>query len=98
MSRICEICGKRPLKGHNVSHAHNRTKKISYPNLQKIRIVESSGQTKRALVCTRCIRSNKVSKALSTFLHTPAYPCLWFQAFSGRAARHLWWGSVSPVK
>jgi large subunit ribosomal protein L28 len=63
MSRICEICGKRPLKGHNVSHAHNRTRKISYPNLQKIRIVESSGQTKRALVCTRCIRANKVSKA-----------------------------------
>ncbi|MGO9567558.1 MAG: 50S ribosomal protein L28 [Desulfomonilaceae bacterium] len=63
MSRVCEICGKRPLKGYNVSHAHNRTKKISYPNLQKIRVMESSGQVKRVKVCTRCIRSNKVSKA-----------------------------------
>ncbi len=63
MSRICEICGKRPLKGYNVSHAHNRTKKISYPNLQKIRVMESSGRVKRVKVCTRCIRSNKVSKA-----------------------------------
>jgi len=63
MSRVCEICGKRPLKGYNVSHAHNRTKKISYPNLQKVRVMESSGQVKRVKVCTRCIRSNKVSKA-----------------------------------
>lgn len=63
MSRICEICGKRPLRGYNVSHAHNRTKKISFPNLQKIRIVESSGRVKRAKVCTRCIRSHMVSKA-----------------------------------
>jgi len=63
MSRICEICGKRPLRGYNVSHAHNRTKKVSFPNLQKIRIVESSGRVKRAKVCTRCIRSRMVSKA-----------------------------------
>ncbi len=63
MSRVCEICGKRPLKGHNVSHAHNRTRKISYPNLQKIRILETSGRVKRARVCTRCIRANKVAKA-----------------------------------
>ena len=63
MSRVCEICGKRPLRGFNVSHAHNRTKKISFPNLQKIRVMESSGRVKRVKVCTRCIRSNKVSKA-----------------------------------
>jgi large subunit ribosomal protein L28 len=63
MSRVCEICGKRPLKGHNVSHAHNRTRKISYPNLQKVRIVEVSGSVKRVRVCTRCIRGNKIMKA-----------------------------------
>jgi large subunit ribosomal protein L28 len=63
MSRVCEICGKGPLKGNNVSHAHNRTKKISFPNLQKIRVIEASGRVKRIKVCTRCIRSNKVSKA-----------------------------------
>lgn len=63
MARVCEICGKRPLRGYNVSHAHNRTKKISYPNLQKVRILESTGQVKRVNVCTRCIRSNKINKA-----------------------------------
>ncbi|MEI7450542.1 MAG: 50S ribosomal protein L28 [Desulfomonile sp.] len=64
MSRTCEICGKRPLKGYNVSHAHNRTKKISYPNLQKVRILMPGGRgVKRVKVCTRCIRSNVISKA-----------------------------------
>jgi large subunit ribosomal protein L28 len=63
MSRICEICGKGPLMGYNVSHAHNRTKKISFPNLQKVRIMEASGRVKKVKVCTRCIRSNKVAKA-----------------------------------
>lgn len=62
MSRICELCGKRPLKGYNVSHAHNRTKKVSYPNLQKVRVL-SSGSVKRMRVCTRCIRSNMITKA-----------------------------------
>ncbi|MEJ2715688.1 MAG: 50S ribosomal protein L28 [Deltaproteobacteria bacterium] len=64
MSRVCEICGKRPLRGYNVSHAHNRTKKVSYPNLQKVRMVKPSGQVKKVRVCTRCIRSNKVVKAV----------------------------------
>ncbi len=63
MSRVCEICGKRPLRGYNVSHAHNRTKKISYPNLQKVRVLEKTGRVRKVKVCTRCIRSNKVSKA-----------------------------------
>ena len=63
MSRICEICGKKPLNGCNVSHANNRTHKISYPNLQKVRVLESSGRVRRIKVCTRCIRSNKIVKA-----------------------------------
>ncbi len=63
MSRICEICGKKPLKGCNVSHAHNRSRKISFPNLQKVRVLEPSGRVRRVKVCTRCIRSNMVTKA-----------------------------------
>lgn len=63
MSRICDICGKGPLRGFNVSHAHNRTKKISYPNLQRIRILTDTGQAKRVKACASCIRSNKISKA-----------------------------------
>jgi large subunit ribosomal protein L28 len=63
MSRVCQICGKRPLRGHNVSHANNRTKKISYPNLQRVRVLEPTGGVKKMRVCTRCIRSNKITKA-----------------------------------
>jgi len=62
MSRVCDICGKRSLVGNNVSHAHNKTKKISRPNLQKIRAVVD-GRTKRITVCTRCLRSGKVQKS-----------------------------------
>ncbi len=37
MSRICEITGKRPMSGHNVSHAHNKTKRKFKVNLFKKR-------------------------------------------------------------
>ena len=63
MSRVCDLCGKRPQIGFNVSHAHNRTKKRVLPNLQKIRIMED-GQVKPVTLCTRCIRSGKYQKAV----------------------------------
>ena len=63
MSRVCRICQKRPQVGHNVSHANNRTKRIWYPNLQKIRVIQN-GTTRRIWVCTRCIRSGAVKKAV----------------------------------
>jgi len=36
MSKKCELTAKRPLKGHNVSHANNKTKKRFLPNIKKI--------------------------------------------------------------
>jgi large subunit ribosomal protein L28 len=62
MSRVCEICGKRPQVGHNVSHARNRTKRRWYPNLQKVRALLPNGQVKRIRVCTKCIKAGKVVK------------------------------------
>ena len=65
MSRICEVCGKKPVVGHNVSHANTKTKKVWYPNLQSLRCVdEKTKSVKRVKVCTRCIRSGFVKKAL----------------------------------
>jgi large subunit ribosomal protein L28 len=61
MSKVCEVCGKGPMVGYNVSHAHNKTKKRWYPNLQKVRTVKN-GQTVRMRVCTSCIRSGLVTK------------------------------------
>lgn len=62
MAKKCEICGKGPLVGNNVSHAHNLTKRRWLPNLQKIRVVTDNGTVKRMKVCTSCIRSGKVAK------------------------------------
>jgi large subunit ribosomal protein L28 len=62
MARTCEICGKRPSTGNSVSHANNRTRRRWKPNLQQVR-AKIGGGVRRILVCTRCIRSGKVSKA-----------------------------------
>ncbi len=62
MSKQCEICGKKPMVGNNVSHAHNLTKRRFNPNLQKVRTL-TNGRIKRMNVCTSCIKSGKVVKA-----------------------------------
>ncbi len=62
MARVCEICGKKPSVGNNVSHAHNLTKRRWLPNLQTVR-AQVSGKTKTIRVCTKCIKAGKVTKA-----------------------------------
>ena len=70
MSKVCEICGKGPVVGNNVSHAHNKTKRRWYPNLQTVK-VNINGQTKKLKVCTRCLRSGLVSKGASLKSEVP---------------------------
>jgi len=62
MARVCDICGKGPTTGNNVSHANNKTRRRWYPNLQAVRILVD-GVPKRVRACTACIRSGKVVKA-----------------------------------
>jgi len=62
MSKQCEICGKKPMVGNNVSHAHNINKRRFNPNLQTVRALKN-GQAQRMLVCTNCIKSGHVVKA-----------------------------------
>ena len=38
MSKLCEISGKKPMSGNNVSHANNRTKRRFIPNLQNVKL------------------------------------------------------------
>ncbi len=64
MSRKCEICGKGPSTGNNVSHANNKTRTTWYPNLQKVKAKAANGSVSTIKVCTRCIRSGFVTKAL----------------------------------
>ncbi len=63
MAKVCEICGKKPMYGNNVSHANNRTRRRFEPNLQKVRALVN-GKTKRMTVCTSCIQAGKVLKAV----------------------------------
>jgi large subunit ribosomal protein L28 len=62
MALRCEICGKGPVVGRRVSHAHNVRPRRFEPNLQTVR-AQVGGGVKRMKVCTRCIRSQKVVKA-----------------------------------
>ncbi len=59
----CEICGKAVQFGHNVSHSNKKTVKIWKPNIKKVKVLEG-GMLKRKYVCTRCIRSGKIQKAV----------------------------------
>jgi large subunit ribosomal protein L28 len=59
----CFVCGKGRVMGNNVSHANNRTKRQVLPNLQRTRIMINNG-VRREYVCTRCLRSGLVKKAL----------------------------------
>ncbi|HET6514727.1 MAG TPA: 50S ribosomal protein L28 [Thermodesulfovibrionales bacterium] len=59
----CFACGKGKIVGNNVSHANNRTKREISPNLQRTRIETNHG-TRREYVCTRCLRSGLVKKAV----------------------------------
>jgi large subunit ribosomal protein L28 len=61
MARVCDICGKRPMAGNHVSHAHNRVPRRFLPNLQRVRAVVD-GSVKRVQVCTNCIKSGRVKK------------------------------------
>lgn len=61
MSRKCEICGKGPIVGNKVSHAHNLTKRRWLPNLKKVK-ANVNGTSKTLKVCTACIRSGAVVK------------------------------------
>jgi len=62
MAKVCEVCGKKPVVGRQISHAHNVHPRRFEPNLQTVRAVLNGG-VRRLRVCTRCLRSNKVVKA-----------------------------------
>ncbi|MBT3250599.1 MAG: 50S ribosomal protein L28 [Candidatus Marinimicrobia bacterium] len=63
MAKKCEICGKGPVTGNNVSHAHNKTRRRWLPNLQTIKVLVN-GAAKRMKICTKCIKSGKIQKAV----------------------------------
>ena len=62
MPSVCDICGKGPGFGNNISHSHRRTRRRWNPNIQTVHAVVS-GTRKRLHVCTSCIKAGKIVKA-----------------------------------
>ena len=62
MARVCQITGKAPMVGNNVSHANNKTRRTWRPNLQVVRTL-ADGKVIKVKVCTRCLAAGKVQRA-----------------------------------
>src|ERR1700755_1346924 len=62
MAQGCEVCGKGPQFGNNISHAHNVTKRRWNVNLRPVK-AKVNGGAKRLRVCTTCIKGVKVERA-----------------------------------
>jgi large subunit ribosomal protein L28 len=76
MSRECELCGKKPVAGRSIVrhgipkkrggiglHTTGISARRFVPNLQRVRVRLPNGAVTRMRICTRCLRSGKVSKA-----------------------------------
>jgi large subunit ribosomal protein L28 len=55
MARRCDICGKGPVSGNNVSHSHRKTRRVWKPNLHKVKKVVN-GKIVHLNVCTKCLK------------------------------------------
>jgi large subunit ribosomal protein L28 len=62
MAKICEICGKKPVTGNNISHAHNKTRRRWLPNLRSVN-AQVDGKKQKMRVCASCIKQGRVIKA-----------------------------------
>ncbi|MEA4999886.1 MAG: 50S ribosomal protein L28 [Candidatus Limiplasma sp.] len=71
MGKFCEVCEKGTLNGNSVSHSNRKTHRLWAPNVQRVR-VEVAGQVRHMNVCTRCLRSGNVKRALPTNSHEVA--------------------------
>jgi large subunit ribosomal protein L28 len=63
MAHACDICGKTSVAGHRISHAHNVSNRRFKPNVRTVRAATAGG-SKRIKVCTRCLRTGKVTKVV----------------------------------
>ncbi len=59
----CEICNKELTFGIKVSHSHRRSNRVWKPNVKRVKAIVN-GTPRRINVCTRCLRSGKVNRAI----------------------------------
>jgi len=65
MARRCDICGKGPVYGNNVSHSHKKTRTRWEPNLKEMK-VSIDGKTVRMKVCMSCLHAGKADRFLQS--------------------------------
>ncbi|MBC8103879.1 MAG: 50S ribosomal protein L28 [Cytophagales bacterium] len=71
MANVCSVCAKGTMSGQNIRHVHSgqwalrapRTKRSFKPNLQSVRTMVA-GTSSRVKVCTKCLKANKVTRAV----------------------------------
>ena len=69
MAKVCDICGKGPVTGNNVSHAHNKTKRNFVPNLQKKSIYSDIlNQMVRLKISTKAIKSIEIAGGFDKYI------------------------------
>ncbi|SDL80685.1 50S ribosomal protein L28 [Aliiruegeria lutimaris] len=69
MSRVCELTGKGPMVGNNVSHANNRTKRRFLPNLQDVTLISDAlGRSFKLKISNAALRSVDHRGGLDAFL------------------------------
>ncbi len=71
MARACDFCEKRPFSGNKVSHSNIKTRTRWLPNLKRMKSV-INGTTQTVRVCTRCIRSGKITRPVKRTYKAPA--------------------------
>jgi large subunit ribosomal protein L28 len=69
MSRVCELTGKGPMSGHNVSHANNKTKRRFLPNLNEVSLISDAlGRSFKLRISAAALRSVDHRGGLDAFL------------------------------
>jgi large subunit ribosomal protein L28 len=63
MAAVCDICGRKPGFGMQVSHSHRRSNRRWEPNIQRVRAIVN-GAPKRVHVCAKCLKAGKVQRAV----------------------------------
>jgi len=63
MAKFCEVCGKGTISGNSITHSDRKIRRTWKPNVRRINVLEN-GVSTRKFVCTRCMRSGKVQRAI----------------------------------
>ena len=82
MSIECEICGKKPITGHNVSHSHRKTKRRWLPNLQSFRLEDGT----KVKACTKCIKTTAKVKKIKKDLIKKVFFSYYFKTMTSSSS------------